>query len=61
MYAKMINSSTLLINDYGVEIRARILYTVTDNLNKTKTLFLDTGYNVTINSWYTGYQMIELS
>ncbi len=61
MYAKMIDSSTLLINDYGVEIRARILYTITDNISKTKTLFLDNGYNVTLNTWYIGYQMIELS
>lgn len=60
MYGKMIDSKTFLIDDYGLEIRAGILYTVTDNINKTKTLFLNNGYNVTLNTWYTGYQMIEL-
>lgn len=60
MLGMIINSSTFLINDAGVEITEQIEYILHDNTKKIKTVYLVNGYSVDISAVIDGMQPIEL-
>lgn len=60
MLGMIINPSTFLINDAGVEITEQIEYILHDNTKKIKTVYLVNGYSVDISAVIDGMQPIEL-